>query len=353
MFDPFDRDQEPSAEPRPPYPTPTAALLLTLGASLASLVVALLLFEEIDLLALGVGEAVGVGGVATWAARRVPEPQPERLGLRGFSPRLVPVLLCLIPLVFVTSELDNWGREIDRLLPALEVVEAPTTEPSASEPRPTPGGDAAPADAFDPPNEVTARPTGEVVAAAETTTEPASADRSDEASADPSEPSPAPAIAEAPEGWALIQVAIVTLGISPVVEGFLFFGVILQGLITWLGRRRGLLLTACLYAMIHAFGRTGPDAGLVQALFAIASVIAMGLCLGVARLATGSVLAPILVDTGFKGVALLALAAPDLLAVPGYNVDLDAHTPLSLLIPAAGTVVWGLFVLLRAPRGDS
>ena len=138
-----------------------------------------------------------------------------------------------------------------------------------------------------------------------------------------------------------------------VVEGFLFFGVILQGMVTWLGRRRGLFLTGCLYALIHAFGRTPADAGIAQSLLAMISLVALGGCLGVTRLATGSVLAPVLVDTGFKAVALLALVSPELLSVPGYNVEPEAHTPLGIVLPAAGMAIWALFVLTQRERAAS
>jgi membrane protease YdiL (CAAX protease family) len=372
MFDPFGEEEDKPAPPRPPFPTPTGALLLTFAASFASLVVAALFFDEIDLLALGVGEAFGIGGVATLAARRVPDPQPERLGLRGFSPRLLPALLCLVPLVFLTSEIDNWARDLDALLPPLgiddAIVDAIPLE--SEEHAPSDGG--APAVAREgmqdepgaaaaqgAPNAAPARETAggdeakdRAGAAGAVNGQPASSHGGDDADADASrdavgdvDSNPVPL--DPPEGWALAQIAIVTLGISPVVEGFLFFGVILQGLVTWLGRRRGLFLTGCLYALIHAFGQAGADAGLVQSLVAIASFIGLGVALGICRLTTGSVLAAILVETGFKGVALLAMSSPDLLAIPGYNVDLDAHTPLSVLIPSLGVVAWGFYVLSR------
>lgn len=349
MFDPFNGEDDEPEEPRPPYPTPTSALLLTFGASVASLVVAVLLFDEIDVLALGVGEALGVGGVATWAARRVPDPQAARLGLRGFSPRLIPLLLCLVPLVFVTSELDNWGRDIDSLLPSANVEDALTTTLEGGTTSEAPGGDESTTpdevedspSAFDAPDD-----------AGDDARFDAVDDAPNDADADPAADAPIPVIDELPEGWALLQIAIVTLGIAPVVEGFLFFGVILQGLVTWLGRRRGLMLTGCLYALIHAFGRTPADAGVAQSLVAIISLVTLGGCLGVTRLATGSVLAPILVDTGFKAVALMALVSPELLAVPGYNIDTEAHTPLGIVLPAAGMAVWALWVLSGRERAE-
>ena len=346
MFDPFDEEEEAPDQPRPPFPTPTGALLLTFGASFASLVVAVGLFEDIDLLALGVGEALGVGGVATIAARWVPDPQGERIGLRGFSPRLVPLLLCLVPIVFLTSELDNVGRALDGLLPDFGVEatsgDAGSTDAGSPDaPGPPPASDDA---AVPPPADA------DHAAAASTHGSPGEGD--DSGLRD--DPSPlAPIVADAPAGWALVQIAIVTLGISPIVEGFLFFGVILQGLVAWLGRRRGLLLTGCLYALIHAFGQAGGEAGVFQALAAIVSAIGMGVTLGISRLATGSVLAPIVLDTSFKAVALVAMASPASLAIPGYNVGADAHTPLSVLLPSLGIVAWGFWVLTRQEQAPS
>ncbi len=349
MFDPFDQEEEEASDqPRPPFPTPTGALLLTFGASFASLVVAVGLFEDIDLLALGVGEALGVGGVATIAARWVPDPQAERIGLRGFSPRLVPLLLCLVPLVFLASELDNVGRALDGLLPDFGVEatsgDAGSADAGAAD---APGSPPASDDA----DAAVTPPADADRAAAASTPEPAG-DEHDSRARDDTSPL-APVVADAPEGWALVQIAIVTLGISPIVEGFLFFGVILQGLVAWLGRGRGLLLTSCLYALIHAFGQTGGDAGVFQALAAIVSAIGMGVALGICRLSTGSVLAPILVDTSFKAVALVAIAAPAALAIPGYNVGTDAHTPLSVLLPSLGIVAWGFWVLTRQEQTPS
>jgi len=366
MIDPFG-EREGAAKPQPPFPSPFAALMLTFAASLAAFVIAVTLFEEPGVAALGIGEALGVGGVATLAARRVPEPQFARLGLRGFSPRLLPLLLCLVPLVFLVSELDNWGRDLDARLPTLVPEEALVSalpgdaeqvEADASDAtRPAPEGAAQPADeagveaaaraehADDDAAGTTAEGADDAasVAGAEHGGAAASGDGADE----PGDQSEQPR--EVPQGWELAEIAIVSVGIAPVVEGFLFFGVILQGLVSVLGRRRGLLLTGCLYAMIHMVGQVGLDAGPARSLAGLVSLVAMGATLGLCRLATGSVLAPIVLSTGFIGLQLLAVVAPDVIAVPGYNVDLDAHTPLSVLVPAVASVAFGAWWLSRQP----
>ena len=329
MFDPFGDDQDEKPAPRPPFPSPTTALLLTFGASFAALVISVVIFEEPDVASLGIGEALGVGGVATLAARRVPEPQAERLGLRGFSPRLLPLLLCLVPFVFLASELDNWARDLDAHLPSLvpeAALEAPENEESS-----------------DSVSNTETESSGELALDTEFKSHSNSESESDE---EPASGVPAH-LTDPPEGWELAQIAIVAVGIAPVVEGFLFFGVILQGLVTVIGRRRGLILTGCLYAMIHIAGQVGLDAGPARAFAGLFSMIVVGAILGICRLETGSVLAPILVATGFVGVQLAAVTMPDVFAVPGYNVELDAHTPAHVLLTSLAAVTFGLWALGR------
>jgi hypothetical protein len=357
MFDPFADEEDAEPSPRPPFPSPTTALMLTFGSSLAAFVIAFGLFEEPDVVAFGIGEALGVGGVATLAARRVPEPQAARLGLRGFSPRFIPMLLCLVPLVFLASELDNWGRDLDRHLPTL-VPEAALDSGAPQTSAEADGASTAPtagAEAADVAPDTGAAPAADAAQRATEAADDASsvapvtglgADEGAEAATD--EASSA-LLQEPPEGWDLVQIAIVTVGIAPVVEGFLFFGVILQGLVGMLGRRRGLILTGCLYALVHMVGQVGLDAGPAQSIAGLAALILTGAILGQCRLATGSVLAPIVLATGFIGVQLFSWAAPDVLAVPGYNVELDAHTPLSVLLPATAAVAWGWWLLARQP----
>jgi hypothetical protein len=92
------------------FPSPLVATLLTLAAIFATALVTSIVAEQPYVAAIGIGEALGLGGVATLAARRVPEPQANRLGMLGFDPRLIVPLLCLIPIVILVSEVDNWVR---------------------------------------------------------------------------------------------------------------------------------------------------------------------------------------------------------------------------------------------------
>lgn len=108
-------------KPMPVYPTPLAAVGLTVLGLATALIVAMFLFPVVTpLTALGIGLAAGFGGVGTLAARRVPPPQEARLGLRGFAWRHLLPLLLLLPVTLLASELDNVIRV---LLPASDQAE--------------------------------------------------------------------------------------------------------------------------------------------------------------------------------------------------------------------------------------
>lgn len=99
---------EARAAPPSDYPGPFQAVGLTLLAYLTAIVAG----GPVTALAgatagIAVGLVLGLGGVGTLAVRRIPPPQPERLGLRGFPPAFWVVVLLLLPLPIVTSELHN------------------------------------------------------------------------------------------------------------------------------------------------------------------------------------------------------------------------------------------------------
>jgi len=99
------------------FPGPFAAAFLTLAALFTTILMVAALFGDLPLIAAaGIGQVIGMGGIAALAARRVPAPHEERLGLRGFTPRLLVPLLCLLPIVIVVSELDNVVRVFDSQL---------------------------------------------------------------------------------------------------------------------------------------------------------------------------------------------------------------------------------------------
>lgn len=105
-------------KPPPPFPTAVSAVWLTVLASMTALMVVAMVAGEaskVSVAGLGLGLAVGFGGIGTLAARQVPPPQAERLGLRVAPLRFVLPILLMIPITLLSSELDNVVRA---LLPA-------------------------------------------------------------------------------------------------------------------------------------------------------------------------------------------------------------------------------------------
>lgn len=95
-------------EPAKPFPSLLASIWLT-GGSWLLIALTLDVFAQSlgPIAALGLGIVTGLGVAGTLAAQRVPPPQAERIGLRGFAPRLLPVLLLLLPAALLVSEVDN------------------------------------------------------------------------------------------------------------------------------------------------------------------------------------------------------------------------------------------------------
>lgn len=264
----------------PAYPGPLAALLLSFAALLASVFLTALFMGGSLILAVGLGQALGVGAVATLAARRVPEPQAERLGMRGFDLRLLAALAALLPGIVLVSEVDN---VVAGLLPA------PASPSEISE---------------------------EAEALSRELDLDSTASR--------------------------VQLALIGVGIAPVVEEWLFRGVLQQGLVSHLGRLRGVLLTALLFAPLHPFATS---AGTTY-LSAAAAAFALGSVLGLVRLATGSILACMVLSGALRAVGLAAVWAEDNLAIPGFNAE-GAHTPLAVLVPCAAVAAAGFAPLWR------
>jgi membrane protease YdiL (CAAX protease family) len=141
---------------------------------------------------------------------------------------------------------------------------------------------------------------------------------------------------------ALAESLVVAVGLVPVVEEWFFRGVIQQGLVASLGAPAGVAGTALLFAIGH--GGPGLSAQSLGAL--LAQAFALGLAFGLARHATGSILAPIALHVGVNGAGVLALAFPQALAIAGYNAP-GAHTPLPWLLGALLSVAAGAWLLLR------
>jgi membrane protease YdiL (CAAX protease family) len=145
-------------------------------------------------------------------------------------------------------------------------------------------------------------------------------------------------------GLALVESLLVAVGLVPLVEEWLFRGVIQQGLVARLGAPGGVCLTALFFALGH--GGPGMSAGSWTAL--TAQVFAMGLVFGVARHKTGSLLAAVFVHVGVNLAGVLGLAYAGAVPIPGYNAP-GAHTPAAALAPAVLSVALGLWLLARAP----
>lgn len=94
----------------PAYPGPSAAIGLVVAAFGAMLLVLLMLTDPGTppvAAVQGLALVAGFGFVGTLAARRVPPPQSERLGLRGFPPAFVVAVLLLVPVTLLASEVES------------------------------------------------------------------------------------------------------------------------------------------------------------------------------------------------------------------------------------------------------
>ncbi len=98
-----------------PFPGPLDAVMLTMtGLFTMAVMVAVVTGPEQTPsgLAMGLGLAIGFGVIGTLAARRVPAPQPQRLGLCGCAPAFAVVVVLLTPTALLASEVDNICRAI-------------------------------------------------------------------------------------------------------------------------------------------------------------------------------------------------------------------------------------------------
>jgi membrane protease YdiL (CAAX protease family) len=328
-----------------PFPDVRSALLLTIGAMFAGLLVGVLFFDLGPLAAEGIGTALGIGAVASHAARRVAEPQAARIGLAPLPWRAWPLILCLVPAVLIASELDNFAYDVS------PKTEAPASEP-ATAPEPATKSDERESDATDPTEPAESAESAGTNDANETTgtTEPTSstgmtaiAEAVAEAAANAEPPAP---IIDPNDPFSLMEASIVVVGIAPVINEFLFRGVIQQGLVSQVGLMRGVTLTALLWTMLH------PPAASSLPRFAVAwiSSFAFGWLLGMVRVASGSILGSTLLASLWASVGLASLALQDRIDVPGMNVD-GTHLPAAVTVASVGLVAWTarrVFVEARA-----
>lgn len=254
-------------------PSPLGAVGLTAAAWLLFwLVVATAAESGMPTLGLALGTIAGFGGIGTLAARAVPAPAEQQLGLRGFPPRLLLMILLLVPAVLLVSELDNYL--------AGWLKTAASSGAAAAQ---------APAAGF--------------------------------------------------QALGTLELALFTVGLRPVVEEFFFRGVLLQGLVSRLGVARGLLLSAALFALVRAsYG----SADVYHAVSLGSVALIEGWLFGLVRLASGSLLASILLSALTAGAGTAAVLSASALPIPGFNSP-GAHTPAVWLAPAAVCVGAGLF----------
>lgn len=282
----------PPRTPRvPPFPDVPVAFLLTLAAIFFGGFIGFLFLDLGLIAAEGIGTAIGIGAIATLAARRVAEPQAARIGLVSLDLRALPLVLALVPAVLLASELDNFAYDaaaaMERRAGTLESTETAPTRTDA-------------------------QPTDEEV-------DPVLVPR-----IDPEDP------------FSVLEGLVVTVGIAPVVHEFFFRGVLQQGLIGHLGVARGVTLTALLWTMLRPVPSTSP------ARFAAAFVawFALGWLLGMVRVATGSVLGPILLASLWATVGYVAHVVEGRIALPGLNVD-GTHLPLAVTGLSLASAAWG------------
>jgi membrane protease YdiL (CAAX protease family) len=153
-----------------------------------------------------------------------------------------------------------------------------------------------------------------------------------------------------PGGLAALELVLFGVLLRPVLEEFFFRGVLQQGVVGALGAVRGVLLVALLFGVVRASFAIG-DAQ--HALTLGAQAFCDGLLLGPLRLASGSILPGILLQMAMASAGFAALAARDVLPVPGFNTFGPAHTPLAWLTPAGLSVALGLALLRYRPSSRS
>lgn len=160
-----------------------------------------------------------------------------------------------------------------------------------------------------------------------------------------------PEAADAPEApaitpLALLEAALFTALLRPAVEEFFFRGVLQQGTVAALGPVQGVVLVAGLYAGVHA---TLDAQSLSLAVSLGVQFFAEGLMLGLLREASGSILPGIAVRALIRSGGLLAVAYPEVVRIPGFNLPGD-HTPAVWLVPALVSVGAGLAFAAREAR---
>jgi hypothetical protein len=303
----------PAPDSKQPYPDVRSAFMLTLLAMLAAAFTGVAFMDFGLLAAVGIGQAIGVGAVATIGAQRVAEPQAERLGLRALDLKTVPMILCLAPAVFLVSELDNfaadWSDSPSEIEVAAEASDEARIDLEIAEENDVEGR-------FD--------------------DESASAEfESDSPGEGRAEPNLRAELLDPDDPWSLLSAFVVLVGISPVVEEFLFRGVIQQGLVQRLGLLRGVTMVALLWTLL----RPAPINGFARFFAAAIASFALGWLLGIVRIASRSILGSILLASSWAAIGLGSLALEGRLELPGMNIE-GTHLPWSITLASTLLVGW-------------
>jgi membrane protease YdiL (CAAX protease family) len=93
----------------PPFPSPSLAFTLAATALFVSMLFVPILADG-EVVGAALGVVLGLGGIGVLAARAVPEPAAQRLGLVPLPPSALAPILLLLPAAFLVSEVDNWIR---------------------------------------------------------------------------------------------------------------------------------------------------------------------------------------------------------------------------------------------------
>jgi hypothetical protein len=342
-------------DPNQPFPSLGASFLLILVAIFASVFTGVAFFGLGALAAYGIGRAIGVGAVASLAAQRVGEPQTERLGLRRLEPEAIPVILCLVPAMLLLSELDNyaydWVGDEPNVLERLEQQRSETNDPGATgTAETTPDGESdtpeagAPVEAPGAQVETTeaqeSEPSGDFVPEVAYDDDGRRIDAEPEAATDDDETQE---ILDPEDPVSLLQAFVVMVGIIPIVDCFLVFGVIQQGLVRRMGAHRGIAFAALFWMLL----RPVPLMGTTQFFVVSLGTLGLGGLLGLVRVATASIAGPMLLASGWAAVQFVALATLESIPLPGLNVP-GTHLPLLVVGASLVTVGWAAVTLYRA-----